>query len=1463
MNAKSTFLLVVLALLAGVWVWKGDQWAPQRWVKPTHAEAAASPSAAILDSLDPAALMRVEVVFPSGDPLVLERASTDLGWKLPGNWPPRKPEVEELVDALGNLRTRFHAIPCLPDADLKPYGLAPEQKPLVVNLGTKDQPISLTFGDPKPGEGETSFTRPAYVRVNGQAEVLQLGPDVMPIMNRPANAYRRRQLFTDVERIKTNAAAAPSPLSPPGAAAEVPTTISLPGPDTVSIQVSQPGVRLFGVQLPQSFTLARIGALPDPGVYAKGGDPIVPPERIADAWALESPHRDHAEPARLRSLLAAVADLWVEQFVAPDDLVAQHFLWPTSFDTLLTFAASQANLSPLEERAGLKNSRHAVTVKSARGEPITVRLGGQAKTGYRDQAISIPGPPGAPPQSISQKSPIPYRFARVEGNPQIFVVDAEKFADLFPPVAQLADSRVARFNAEDVQEVVIARTGNPELKLTRKKGNPKATDPAEMRDRWFLDARPNPLPADAERVKELLEQLAGFHSEGADQASYPTTPLTGETRIAIVAREKRAEGEPDAPARTFRLNVGKPDFVKRLLPVQLEGWPRVTLVSDRRGPADLDSWVGSLLFPNTISALLERSPVAYRGRKLFDGTDSLSSVKVDSASGAFALVKDGKGEWKLTAPLQSSADAGKATELAAALTNLESTEYLADAPNVESLESYGLQKPAHTATLTFAGGRTYKLELGSPRPGKSEVFARLDSGAVCAVPSNIVDQLTTGVVGLLPLSIWAAQPDKVTAFEVAHFGDAAAKSFALTREGIAWKLTGPFTAPVTDASAQSLVAALGVLRAVKYQAMTVGNPADYGFDSPTARLKVTYRERQAGQAGGTALDEERTVSRSLIVGKRAPEAGSYARLDEPNAPVFIVPAAFTGAAEMSPLDLLDRSLLSLDPNAIASVRVAPARPEDAYSLIKSDPDKWSVEGISFAVDSERIRNLTVTLSALPVARLAAYGDAVKWADFGLEKPGGVITVTVRGDKPATHTIALGNVDPAGAQFVRVDDGKAVGVLPARAVESLTRKKLDYADRVMMRFEPTTLMGLTRKQGKDELELAPAAAVGWDVVKPAKFKADQPFVEELADALGRLRAESVAAYGKKDEVFKQFGLTNPAAIITLAVGDKGEEKVLRLGQPVDAARPDGDRYAVVESPSPEVAVGILPAVLVNKLLAKDVNFRDHTLAKFVDADKAVLTRGDRTITFAKVGASWKVTEPLAAAAESVELEALVGDLGKLRADAWVAPKTGDLKPYGLDKPAAKWTLFDGDKAVLTLLLGMKQTDGRVFAAVDKGELVGVLDPAMTTRVLSEYRQRRPWDLDAAQVEAVQISRRMTAFDLRKAGPAWFDPAHDQDVIDVRVVNELLGTLGALRVERYASDKGADPKLYGLEKPETRIEVTSQGGQKRILEIGAAVGGTDESQRYARVVDKDRSDVFVLSAVDTMRMLRERAEYVLKK
>jgi hypothetical protein len=1456
-----------LAAAAGLWLWKGDEWAPA--TAPRSAPPDAPALASLESDLTPGSLTRIEIHPPGGDPFVFEKAQT--GWTQPGNWPLRTAEVKELVETLGTLRTRFQPVPIPEGTDLAAFGLADSQKPLLVKVRAGTNNYDLRFGEGQTENSENLFTRPAYVRVGDAGEVLKLGPDVIAVLRRPADSYRRRQLFAEVERVKlAGGPAQPQPGLPPEPAA--PTVVTLPGPAVTEIRVSAASPKVFGLApwaSSGSFALKRIGPTPEPSVTDKNATESVQPDRLAGAWAVESPVKDRPDPAALRRVLAAVPDLWVEEFIPAGQAgrpqpsaVAEAF--PAPLEPLAALARFRAAL--VDPREGLKGAKQSISVTTTGGGTVTVKFGGVAKVTEREESVTLPGAPGMPPRTVQQKVKVTYRYAQVEGNPQLFTVPADKVEPLFAKAGELVDPRVARFNPDDVRAVTVQRPGKPPIALTRKKGDPKAANPDDRQDRWLIEQKPNPLLADSARVEELVNRLADFRGEPdadlyrADPKSRGLDPASCVT-VTRTAREKRPEGEPEAPSREYKIRIGAPDLAGGKLPVQLAGWPRITLVSDRSTEAAAAAgWLAPALFPSRLEPLFRRDAVAYRSGKLFDTADAKLTAIAVSGDSSFALRQEKKAgggeEWKLTAPVASGADPQGAGALASELAALRAKEFVAE--GAANPAEYGLAKPKYTVSLTFDNGRTYRLEVGGPRPGTPDLFARLDGGAVLAVPATITTRLTSGALALLPLKVWSVPVDQITAAEITRPGKPD-QSFALAKDGTNWKLTGPFTAPVPFLNAQPMLTELGNLTAVKYESLTAADPAKFGLDKPAGKVKLTYSER----AGGG----ERTASKTLLIGGGVPGGGSgalYARLDEPNAPVFVLPPAYTFPAQTPPLSLLDRGLLNLDPARVAKVQIAGDKPEDAITLVKDRKGEWKAEGAAFKVDPVVARQVAETFAPLPVERIAAYGDAVKWADFGLEKPANTVTVTLAGDKPETHAVQLGKEHPAGGYFVRVDGGKAVGHVPAVAKESLARAKLDFADRTLLSFKPEELLGLVRARGKEELELAPGAGDGWDVVKPMKLKADRPLVEELADALSRLRAERIVAFGKKAAVYKQFGLEPPEATLTLTVGEKAEQKVLRFGKPVDAAKPDGDRFAAVESPGAEAAVAVLPAALAKRLLAPPVSFRDRTMAKFVDADQLVLARGGRTVTFRKVNGTWKVTKPVMADAEQAALDDLVNEFAKLRAADWVSaqPTPAELKAFGLESPEATWTVSNGDKVELKLRLGKKTPDGRAYATTGTGGMVALLGPLQTSKALGEYRVRKPWALDGFQAEAVEITRGGKAFLLKKNGTAWSDPDAPGDAIDPRVVTELLGTLTALQVERFAVDADADLKLFGLDRPDTTIAVTLKDGTKT-LAIGGPVGGTDGKQRYARVVEKGRTDVFVLSAADTARLTRDRAAFVPKK
>lgn len=1416
----TTFLLALLVAGGVAWMWKGDEIASKAGIAvgPREPDTRSAARAALAEQLAPGKLKKIELTVPGHDPLILTRAA-DGTWTQPGNWPVRQAEADTLADALTSFAPRY--LPIRLDgeaADLKRYGLDPSQKPVVARVDTGGRTLTLTFGRPAPQPDESLFEQPTYLRVDDLPEVVRLGSGVLAKVARPAEEFRRKQLFPAAERVKvTGGEPPPNPLNPTPPASG---PVTLLGDKYVSIKAED---RDGG------FVLKRVAKTPEPKADPEKpfADATLPAAKLATAWELAEvegakkgfqPLRDRVDPARLRAVLTGIPDVWAVSFVT--------------------------DKSPAE--TGLDRPEKSLTVTAADGSAVTLRIGNVSRTVTKTepQPPAQPFAPPPPPRVTTEE----YRYAKLDNNPLVFEVRADKLADLFPKPEELRDAQLARFDTSDVTELTVAVKGKPPVKITKKKGNKDAEREEDRQDRWYV----GDVLAEPSKVTELLDQLSRLEAKNtATVPAFPGAPPPPPAEKAVI-------DNPDAKAladlgieqggtavtvatadHAFTFLLGKHDADKKKLNVQVAGWPRVNVVAD------------------DVRKLIDRPALAYRGRRLFDTAEAkLTAVAVAQPGGdSFALQKDAN-EWKLTKPVAIDADDAKAAQLTGDLSRLEVTEYVDDAPKPEDLDKkYGLAQPKLSIDLTFTGpgAKPQKLDVGSAPEFKQEYYARLNGGgSVFTLPKATVDAVKAGAVGLLPLQLWSVPAEKVTAVEVKR-GDG--EAYKLAQDGTNWKLSGPFDAPVPYLSAQPLLAAVSNVKAEKYESLTP-DPAKHGFDKPVLRLTLTYKEPKPGDAKA-----EQATTKTLVVGKPTADGAAtrFAHLEGgPNPAVFVLPEQLVKDADKPALDLLDKTLLFKDPAQVTKLAVVGPTPDANVTLTKDEKAGWKAEGAAFTVDRPTAEAIVNAFARPPVRRIAAYGANVKWAEFGLDKPEYTVTGTVGGE---AHAVKVGKPAPGGGRYARVDDGPAVAVLAPPGGDALARGKLDFVDRTLLTFDPAALTGFTRYDAGGEFDLVPGATVGWDIVLPEKHKADQPLMDELAEQFSKLRAARVAAFGATD--LASFGLDEPAAVVTLTVGtEKPEKKVLRIGKPVDSAKPDGERFAVVEG-AKEVTVGVLSGPLAKRLLADPLKYRDRTLAKFVDADRAVLERGDRKAVFAKVAGTWKLVEPVQADAEQADLDELVNALAKLRADELEADRPADLKPFGLEKPEATWKLFTGDKEVLSLLVGRKDGD-RAFAKLAAGDLVALLDPALTNRVLGEYRKRAVWSgVDASQVETVAVSGSGANFALRKLGQLWVDAADAKAPIDPAKVSEFLDALAGLKAERYVVDKDADLRLYGLAPPQRVIVLTQRGGVVKALHLGREEGGSGGKRVYARVDEPGRTEVFVLGEADTEKLTRDRAGFLTKK
>jgi hypothetical protein len=1407
MNLRTTLVLLVLVAAGPALFWFGGPLGTRLGLTSPPSDAVGAGTLEVLDKgLSAAALTRIEVQKGERH-VVLERSGGE--WTLPGKWPARKAEVEELVAQLSSLHSRFLPIPL---GDPAEYGL--DKPALTVTVRAAGTEYRLALGE-RPADAETNkelsennrFSKPTYLRLDDKPEVVRLRPGLIAALDRPADYYQQRRLFPS-ERVARES----------DTQEKTDRLIA----HALAVKDKKPG---------GSFSIVQAG----------------------DNWELREPVRDRVDPDKLRALRAAAPDIWAEKFVDKPDKDLDKY--------------------------GLKDPEQTLSVTRPNGDTIQLLIGKESPT---KEERTVPSPP-PPPQFGGQPPPPPmkitetFRYAKIQNNEQIFEIKTSKLKDVLVPANDLRDARLARFKSEDARKIELSQAGQ-DIVLIKDK------------ERWRIE---KPLAADAEmsKINELLDKLSGLQArepdiiDKADPKTYGLDKPAAKVKVTV-EEETKESGETKKKTRVFAFDIGHPEKPPAGTPpadkpktyVRVEGWERVNAIDDAN-----------------LLTLVKRPALAYRGRRVLDFV--MSDVdKIDvQRSGETVGLKHAKETWSLTSPVTAQADALKASKLAGDLSNLEAVEYVNESPKPEELEAqYGLGKPAVVATVTFTDQKkpAQTLQVGKQVPGKQEYYAKLASApGVFAIKKETLDALDQSSLGYRPLQLWTVQPDDLKTVKIQKEGQ---EEYQLSHKGADWQIAGPFEATAMIGLAQPLVDETLNLRGERYEAHKAADLAKLGLDKPYLRLTLasTVKEEPKKEGEGAKPKEEpkkadaakskeepkkeakeepkkeaekpkETVKeRVLLIGKPADKdaPNRYAKLADSDA-VFLVSAKFVTAIDKGALDLLNRGLLTLEMDAIEKVKSKDAK--ESLALQKDGKD-WKVAespAPPFIADPDAMARMLGAWANLHAQKFAAYGPKADLARYGLDKPEKTLTITVK--KPAAegkpaetvdHTLTLGKSvgGAAGERYARLDNGPGVAVLSAAETRDLSPSYLDLVNRTIFKFDAASVNAVLRKTGNSgapDLEIAKRDD-GWHVVKPADQLGDEQTMQRLLDQLSSLRGQRVAAYPAKD--LQAYGLDAPVAVLTVRsppVNGKPAEHVLKIGKPVDAN--NADRYVKAEG-SPVVAV--LSAAQVTPLLANPIYYRDRSIAKFADADKVVLERGVRKAVFAKPEGTWKQVEPLAGDAEQTDLEDFLNAVARLRADELVADKPADLKPYGLDKPEARWRFLSGDKEVLNLLVGNQEKNGpRVYAKLATGNLVFLLDPKLTGRVLGEYRSRSIWTLppDASQVDYVRFGFAQNPFTLEKIDNTWKVAGKPDVPVKQEAVNDLLAAVAGLKATRYVVDKGAEFKLYGLDPPELVLELGSKTGSKT-LQVGRPEG--DSKRYYARVPDKDRSDVFIISEPESARIVR---------
>jgi hypothetical protein len=355
---------------------------------------------------------------------------------------------------------------------------------------------------------------------------------------------------------------------------------------------------------------------------------------------------------------------------------------------------------------------------------------------------------------------------------------------------------------------------------------------------------------------------------------------------------------------------------------------------------------------------------------------------------------------------------------------------------------------------------------------------------------------------------------------------------------------------------------------------------------------------------------------------------------------------------------------------------------------------------------------------------------------------------------------------------------------------------------------------------------------WQIEQPLKAKADQNIMDRLiSNAMSKNIHSTLKDPGEPTE----YGLGNPRVTATFHLLD-GISRTLMLGDTV----PTGN-YAYFKQKGIS-DISLVPASMVDDLTKFVSDLRDRTVIALrkSDVQKIQLKYGNRkTITCQKSplskggtkgGFEWNLVEPVAAKADTSEVEKIISDLNDLKVASFVADAPADLSAYGLSQPQIEVTASLKDEKRKALLIGTKE-NGSVYVKTASDEPVFLVNAEIIdklTKQPSDLRDKTVIAFDRKTVERLELKYPKRSIVCEKKpdeeGELWEITSPTSAKADKSQIDEILRKLRELRVREFILDEPKNLAVYGLARPQVRAIIVLRGSEPEMLLVGKKARGS---------------------------------------
>jgi hypothetical protein len=395
--------------------------------------------------------------------------------------------------------------------------------------------------------------------------------------------------------------------------------------------------------------------------------------------------------------------------------------------------------------------------------------------------------------------------------------------------------------------------------------------------------------------------------------------------------------------------------------------------------------------------------------------------------------------------------------------------------------------------------------------------------------------------------------------ETIRIRSSAGEETALRREGDAWQVVEPLTAPADPAEASGLASSLSSLRVQR----TLDDITDFKpFGLVEPRIVIRF------SAGG----QERQLALGL---KTPPGSDIYARVDdEPR--VILVPVYLESTFDRGTFDLRDKAVVRTDREAVNTIAITSEG--RTIELARADGDWRLTQPIAAPADYGEVNGL---VSRLLSAQMRAIEEAPREARaYGLDRPAASVRA---GSAEAPVVLHLGSAAGEDTVYGTVEGRPEIFTVDTTLLEALQREAGEYRQKDLFdaRAFNATRVEITRDGSTRAYEKRAVKAddgreeQAWRQVVPAEGDADGALLDSVLFAATSARAESFET-GPAAQL-----PASPDLVLAIRFGDDGREDRVsfwRRGEDAFASRADAPGTARIASATLDDilrAVGELP------------------------------------------------------------------------------------------------------------------------------------------------------------------------------------------------------------------------------------------------------------------------------------------------